>query len=136
MPCPVFYPIRESTERTRAGGRLPLIDEYAGFCMADGSSYTPDRDTLFRSCNHGYSQDACSRLPHESAQSCIRYSVVGRAPGLLEIVCVEESDYEPRRWHRLEYLVETAEIKGEAVTECIRAQAAAFCGSYVRHFPA
>lgn len=66
----------------------------------------------------------------------MRYSVLGRTPSTLKLVCVEEVDYEPKSWHRFEYLLDKAEVTGDVPTECIRAQAVAFCQAYVRHFPA
>jgi hypothetical protein len=136
MPCPAFHPTREVNERTRTGGRFPLINEYDGVCKVDGTPYTPDRDTLFRCCNHGYSGGACPRIPSEAAHSSLRYSILVRGKDSLQVMCVEETDYEPRKWHTFEYVVETAEVKCDALTDCMRAQAAAFCLAYVRRFPA
>jgi hypothetical protein len=135
MPCPVFYPTSQVSEPTRTGGRLPLINEYEGVCKADAEPYTPDPDTLFRCCNHGYSRGACSRIPLDAAQSSVRYSILGRRDASLQVMCVEETNHEPQKWHRFEYVVETAEVKCDSLTECMRAQAAAFCLAYVRRFP-
>jgi hypothetical protein len=136
MPCPFFQPTREVHEPTYRSGRLPLIDEYDGICRATEQPYPPDRETLFRCCNHGYSTGTCLRIPADAGRSSIRYSILGRTPVSLEIICVEETNYEPQRWHKFEYLVETAEVKSDELTECIRAQAIAFCRAYIRHFPA
>ena len=137
MPCPVFRPTRVVDERIYTNGRLPLIDEYEGICTAPGGSLAPDRETLFRCCNHGYSHGACSRLPSQAKFSCMRYSVLSRTPHSLHIICVEEINHEPRQWHRLEYLIDQADLRldlqGCPPTECVRAQAVAFCRAYVRH---
>jgi hypothetical protein len=104
-------------------------------CQADEQPYTPDRDTLFRCCNHGYSHGACSRIPPEVAQSSVRYTILGRRGTSLQVMCVEEMNYEPHRWHKFEYSVDTAEVNCDALTECMRAQARAFCLAYIRRFP-
>jgi hypothetical protein len=116
-------------------GRLPLIDEYDGLCAAENVLYVPDRETLFRCCNHGYSQSSCPRFPPAEELSCLRYSVVRRTPDTLEIICVEEAEHEPLRWHKIEYLLEQSELRGDVPSECIRAQAIAFCQAYVRRLP-
>lgn len=135
MPCPVFHPIRVVDQPLYRSGRFPLIDEYEGVCTAQSDSHIPDRETLFRSCNHGYCQASCSRFPEDQTIACLRYSVLRATAETLEIICVEEAEHEPRRWHRFEYLLEGAEVKGDVPTECIRAQAIAFCQAYVRRLP-
>src|ERR1700761_3358554 len=125
MPCPVFSPTRVVDDPLYRGGRLPLIDEYEGICTAQHESPGPNRETLFRFCNHGYSQGHCPRFPASEDTSCVRYSIASRTAYSLEVICVEEAHHEPQRWHKFEYLLDRSEMRGNIPTECIRAQAVA-----------
>lgn len=132
MPCPVFCPTRVADRSLQLLGRLPLIDQYEGICTAHSEPYAPDQQTLFRYCNQGYSNGCCSRYPIHEEISCLRYSITRRTSEALQVICVEETAHEPRRWHHFEYLLQASDLKGEAPTECMRAQAIAFCQSYLR----
>lgn len=132
MPCPVFLPTRVVQQPRHQLGRLPLIDEYTGTCTAHPDGFAPDPETLFRFCNHGYSQGSCPRYPLQDAVSCLRYTITARTCDVLEGICVEEAAHTPLRWHRFIYLLQAQDLKDDLPTECIRAQAIAFCQAYVR----
>lgn len=132
MSCPAFCPTRVSDQPLYKSGRLPLIDQYEGFCMASGEAHVPDRETLFRCCNHGYSQNTCARFPAAETRSCLRYTVLRSTPDALEIMCVEECNHEPKHWRRLEYHLDSTQLRGDVSTDCMRAQAIAFCEAYLR----
>jgi hypothetical protein len=134
MPCPVFFPTRVAEQPAHQFGRLPLIDQYMGTCMARPDGYEPDSETLFRSCNHGYSQESCPRYPLQQV-ACLRYTITARSSEVLEGICIEEDAHTPQRWHRFVYLLQMGDLQGDVPTECMRAQAIAFCEAYVRHLP-
>lgn len=132
MPCPVFSPTRVAAQSPQQLGRLPLIDAYEGMCTAQPDGYVPGGETLLKRCNHGYSNTSCSRYPAGEELSCLRYSILKRTADSLEVICIEEAAHEPRRWHVFEYLLQAADLRGVVPTECMRAQAIAFCQAYVR----
>jgi hypothetical protein len=102
-----------------------------GTCTAHPDGYEPDPETLLRYCNHGYSQDCCPRYPLQQA-ACLRYTITARSGDMLEGICVEETAHTPQRWHRFVYLLHLQDLQGDVPTECMRAQAIAFCQAYLR----
>jgi hypothetical protein len=135
MACPYFEPheLARTPQHTRA--RLPLIDEYDGLCRAAAGSVPAPSERRFRCCNHGYSHGLCEIFPSADARSCFRYTVVRQSAAGLEIVCIEEQDYTPLRWYPTHYSLSTGQLEPEVADACMRAQALAFCRSYLARFP-
>ena len=117
------------------GARLPLIDEYGGLCHATAEPIAVPAELRFRCCNHGYSRGCCSRFPLGEHRSSLRYDVVLRTETTLELICIEEEDYAPLRWHPVQYVLANGILQPELPDVCIRAQAIAFCRSYLQRFP-
>ncbi len=134
MPCPCFEPERIAPEREHPQARLPLFDEYDGLCHATGNVFSAPAALRFRCCNHGYSRALCEHFPPGEPRSALRYDVLRRTPGSLEVMCIEERDYAPLRWHQVEYLIETGLLKPEVCDACARAQLLAFCRGYLARF--
>jgi hypothetical protein len=135
MPCPLFSPSRLRSPQTFEKVRLPLIEEYDGTCKTTGAA-VPE-GMLHACCNHGYARGICHQFPAQEERAAIRYTVVERTSDALELLCVEEARHEPVRWFKVEYLVSTGEVRGDwnSGDNCLRAQAEAFCRSYVARFP-
>ena len=115
---------------------MPLLHEYDGLChAAEGATGVP-AEFRFKCCNHGYSRGCCSRFPETELRSGFRYTVVGRTSTGLEVMCVEEQQFAPLRWHSVEFLVEGERLEPELSDRCMRAQVLAFCRSYLKRFPA
>jgi len=133
MPCPFFEP-RTPVRTSTPGGRLPLIDEYDGLCHAGPAPGAAPEAIRFRFCNHGNSQGSCSCFPTTEERSCLRYEVIGREPGALRVLCIEEKNYAPMRWFAIRYAINEAQIEPELADLCVSAQVLAFCRSYLSHF--
>lgn len=118
-----------------ASARLPLIDEYDGLCRAQPEPVAAPTELRFRCCNHGYSQGLCEILPVAGARSCFRYTVLAHSSAGLEIICIEEQNYAPLRWHPTQYRLATGGLEPDLADHCMRAQALAFCRSYLERFP-
>ncbi|HTU44246.1 MAG TPA: hypothetical protein VMF91_04255 [Bryobacteraceae bacterium] len=118
-----------------ASARLPLLDEYDGVCRAQPEPVPAPAEHRFRCCNHGYSQGLCEILPVAAAHCCFRYTVLAHSSAGLEIICIEEQNYAPLRWHPTQYRVATGCLEPELADVCMRAQALAFCRSYLARFP-
>ncbi len=136
MPCPYFEPQRVASDPQHATARLPLLEEYDGLCHALGEPLGVAPTLRFQYCNHGYSRGSCERFPAGETRSGVRYTVVRQTAAALEILCVEERDYAPLRWHSLQYFFDTECIDPELPDHCIRAQILAFCRSYRKRFSA
>jgi|SRR5579875_247561 len=134
MPCPYFEPLAKVTDGGHSSARLPLMDEYDGVCRAGAEFVAAPAERRFRCCNHGYSRGLCEILPVGDARSCFRYTVVGESAAGLEIICIEEQDYAPLRWQMTQYLAATGRLEPEVADQCMRAQALAFCRSYLERF--
>ena len=134
MPCPYFEPQQATHQPQHASARLPLLDEYDGLCHATEEAAAVPGDVRFRCCNHGYSRGFCQRLPALENLSGLRYSILRRTDALLEVLCIEEQDYAPLRWHSIQYFFEGGRIEPEPLNLCIRAQVLAFCRSYLKRF--
>lgn len=135
MACPYFEPQRAVVPAGQARARLPLIEEQDGLCRAGAEAAAVSDERRFRCCNHGYSQGVCEILPAGAARSSFRYTVVKQSAAALDILCIEEEEYTPRRWHAAQYATESGSLTPELENSCMRAQALAFCRSYLRHFP-
>ena len=134
MPCPYFEPQRVVANSRYSNARLPLIHEYEGVCHAKAAPENAPEALRFRYCNHGYSRGACECFPAAETRSCLRYTVVRRTATILEFICVEEQDHAPLRWQTLEYVLASGELSPEIGELCMRAQALAFCRSYLKQF--
>jgi len=135
MPCPHFEPQIVVARPERVGARLPLIDEYDGLCHATPEELAVPAELRFRCCNHGYSRGCCERIPLGEHRSSLRYDVVRRTTTTLELICIEEEDYAPLRWRSVKYVVANDSLRPEVDDHCVRAQAIAFCRSYLQRFP-
>lgn len=135
MPCPYFEPQAVAAQPRHSNARLPLIDEYDGSCRAAPEPITVPGERRFACCNHGYSRGCCELFPPVEARSSFRYTVVARSATGLEILCIEEQDYAPVRWHSTHYFPASGRLEPEVADSCMRAQALAFCHSYVERFP-
>lgn len=134
MPCPYFEPQGVARDPQHANARLPLLDEYDGLCHASEEPLAIPLALRFRCCNHGYSHGCCERFPKSELRSGLRYDVVRRSATALEIICVEEQQYAPWRWHSVRYFFEGERMEPEVADVCMRAQLLAFCRSYLKRF--
>jgi hypothetical protein len=134
MPCRFFEPQRVAADARHPRTRLPLIDEYDGFCHAAPERVAVPEELRFRSCNHGYSRGTCAHFPESQALSGFRYTVLRCDAVALEILCVEERDYAPARWFPVRFLIAEQRLDTDTYDACVRAQAMAFCRSYLARF--
>ena len=135
MPCPFFEPRALATAPEHRSARLPLFDEYDGDCRSASEAFPVPPPQRFRYCNHGYSRHSCEHFPAAETRSSFRYAVIRHSSAALEIVCIEEQDYAPLRWHPAQYSPATGQFEPELADLCMRAQALAFCRSYLERFP-
>lgn len=71
-------------------------------------------------------------FPAGEARSAYRYSITRRGAEVLELICVEECDHTPARWFPLQYQIAESAVSGASLNECMKAQARAFCVSYLK----
>jgi hypothetical protein len=134
MPCPYFAPRSIAARPQNPNARLPLIDEYEGWCHAGSEPIEAPAELRFRFCNHGYSKGCCERFPSREARSSLRYHVANAVDNTLELVCIEEQNYAPIRWRKFQYSSGSQRLEPEPEDACTQAQAIAFCESYLRRF--
>jgi hypothetical protein len=77
-------------------GRAPLGAMFEGQCEQNG----PGEGRL---CNFGYARGVCGHFPEGSIADAIRFSVVGKKRGAVQIVWVLERDHAPVEHGLLEY---------------------------------
>jgi hypothetical protein len=118
----------------RPNARLPLIDEYDGLCHAGPETVAVPAGLRFRCCNQGYSRKSCDHFPPAEVRSGLRYSIVRQTAAALELLYIEEQDYAPLRWQRVQYFIESAKLEPQLSDDCARAQILAFCRSYLQRF--
>lgn len=135
MPCPYFEPLQIAADPKYRHARLPLIDEYDGQCHAQPEPAAAPHALRFCCCNHGYSARSCDRFPAHEQRSAMRFHMARNTGASLEILCVEEADHVPVRWYSVQYFPERDQLDPEIRDTCVRAQIAAFCRSYLAHFP-
>jgi hypothetical protein len=136
MACPLFEPQHVASSPKYPKSRLPLIDEYDGLCRAGTTAQPVPADSRFECCNHGYSQHRCDLFSAgEDQPHCLRYSVVERGPSTLSVMVVEEREYAPLAWHKVDYSIPRDEMVSQIDDVCVRAQALAFCRSLLKRFP-
>jgi hypothetical protein len=132
MACPYFEPTRPLASGYPPGGRSPLIDLYEGNCCAAPQPVPAPEDRLVTCCNQGYPCGRCAYLPATETRSALRYSVVSCDAERIEILCIEEADHAPLRWHTIRYDIVSGELEPDAADACMRAQVIAFCTSFLR----
>ena len=135
MPCPYFEPQAVAEHPRHSSARLPLIDEYDGSCRAAPEPMPVPAERRFPCCNHGYSRGCCEHFPAAEVRSSFRYAVIAHSAAALEILCIEEQNYTPTRWHSTHYYPESGRLEPEVADACMHAQALAFCHSYLQRFP-
>jgi hypothetical protein len=131
MPCPFFEPLSAVLSSRFAGVRLPLIDEYSGLCHSACENPVAVDAAHRLQCNHGYASGACPRFPPNAASSAMRYSVAGRTDLEITLVWLEEQGHSPLRWGSLRYSIAEDALSPLDLTPPIRAQALAFCRSFL-----
>jgi hypothetical protein len=134
MPCPFFAPRNIVAKQQNVNARLPLLDEYDGLCHARPEPIEAPAELRFRYCNHGYSKGSCDRFPSGEVRSSVRYDVLRQSRSALELVCIEEQNYAPLRWHTIQYFLGRERLEPEVDDVCTQAQAIAFCRSYLSRF--
>jgi hypothetical protein len=136
MPCPYFEPREPVPEPTRLNARLPLIDEFDGFCHAIPTApHSVPPDARFRLCNHGNARGQCPNFPAHDNRSSYRYEVLRRSVAHLDLLFVEESLYTPVSWHRLAFDISAQSLAPEPSDLCRRSQLLAFCRSFLYRYP-
>jgi hypothetical protein len=134
MPCPYFDPQRVAA--SAAGqARLPLIDEYDGFCRAASSPVAVPIEMRFACCNQGNSRGVCVHFPAGEQRSALRYQIIQRSRESFDLIALEERDYTPLAWRQVRYFLLSDRFEPEPADLCQRAQMRAFCRSYLARFP-
>ena len=133
MACPYFEPTGtlEDHDRWSVAPRLPLGAAGDGLCHAGAQSSRPDEDTLRSYCNRGYARLGCPHYRGDAADA-LRYSIEFDRDGILGIIFVEERNYGPAAFGRVEYRQDTGEVSGEMTDPILRAQVRAYAASYLR----
>jgi hypothetical protein len=131
MPCPFFEPRLALSSPRFTGVRLPLIDEYSGFCHSAAENAVAVDAAQRPQCNHGYASGLCPRFPPSAAPSAMRYSVAGRTAEEITLVWLEEQEHSPLRWGSLRYSIAEDVLSPLDLTPAIQAQALAFCRSFL-----
>ncbi len=134
MPCPFFEPVSVSGSPEQPGSRLPLIDEYDGFCHAKHESFPVEQDLRYRYCNHGYSRGACPHFPAEDARCATRFDIRRVEESEVQLLWIEERAYAPASWRTISYRIDSGALIPDLPDECSHAQALAFCRSYLSRF--
>jgi hypothetical protein len=128
MACPFFEPLAPVLHPESRNGRLPLIQEYEGTCHASGTGTNASGSV----CNHGYAQGQCERYPNSEPSVALRYSVLHRNGGELQLMCIAEENHSPVRSMRLHFSSDLNGITERDLEACLMAQAVAFGRSYLR----
>jgi len=137
MPCPYFEPQQIATDAQHTGGRLPLFDEYDGWCHANGERQPALRAVHFSGCNHGNPDSGCAMLPTGENRHHRRFHLQGKAGtdgSVLEILVLDVKDYAPVRAHVVRYSRVDEQLEPEGLDACERAQVLAFCRGYLGRF--
>src|SRR5438128_1799213 len=127
MACPFFEPLAPVVHPESRNGRLPLIQEYEGVCHASGTETIASGSV----CNHGYAQGQCERYPNSEPSVALRYSVLHRKGGELQVMCIAEENHSPVRSMRLHFSSDLNGITERDLEACLMAQAVAFSRSYL-----
>jgi hypothetical protein len=138
MPCPYFEPQQVAKDGQDIHGRLPLFDEYNGWCHGSGQAQPVPAAVRFSGCNHGHPDSGCTVFPAGESRRNRRFHLGGKTSndGLtLEILVLEIENHTPVRSHSVRYSKADEHLEPEVQDECERAQVLAFCRSYLRRFP-
>ncbi|MBV9033463.1 MAG: hypothetical protein JO182_03125 [Acidobacteriaceae bacterium] len=138
MPCPYFEPQQIVTNGQRTGGRLPLFDEYDGWCHANGERQPALSSVRFSGCNHGNPDSGCPVLPAGENRRQRRFHLEGKTGtdgSALKVLVLEIKDYAPVHAHAVLYSRVDEHLEPEGLDTCERAQVLAFCRSYGERFP-
>jgi hypothetical protein len=140
MPCPFFEPRTIAATATFENGRLPLIDEYDGDCHLQGSHGAIDQSVRMLGCNHGNLGGVCCRLnAHfdvpQNHRAILRFHLQSRERDGVRVTVIEEDDFFPVRWSTIAFRLNAETFEPEIEDLCQRAQALAFCRSYLSRFP-
>ncbi len=138
MPCPYFEPQQIARNGEDLQGRLPLFDEYDGWCHANGLAQPVLPAFRFSGCNHGHPDNTCPALPAERSRRQRRFHTGDEAKddGLnLKIFVLEIENHVPIRSYSVLYSKTNENLEPETPDHCERAQILAFCHSYCRRFP-
>jgi hypothetical protein len=139
MACPFFEP--DQPVEMQHPFRLPLIDEYTGYCHLRGSAVTREANPRLRllGCNHGNLQRVCAFLNQQDGSGArgrpARFSVRRRGADRLWVLFVEEENGRPYAWQEFEYHPQDGSVLPDLVDACRRAQLLAFCRSYLTRYP-
>jgi hypothetical protein len=114
---------------------LPLIDEFDGVCRAAMEPLPVPQASRMRLCNHGNVRGQCAQFPADEKRTSIRFDVLRRSASNLDLLYVEESLYMPLLWRPLTFLIDSERLDPDPPDACQRAQALAFCRSYLRRYP-
>jgi hypothetical protein len=134
MACPYFEPQRVVMEPTHFNARLPLIEEFDGVCRAQADPLPVPAGARLRLCNHGNACGQCGHFPADSSCSSVRFEVLRRSPGGLDLLFVKESRYTPISWDRVTFSASPERLEPEPLDVCQHAQLLAFCRSYLRRY--
>jgi hypothetical protein len=137
MPCPYFEPQRVARDGQTIHGRLPLFDEYDGWCHRSGQAQPVSLAVRFSGCNHGYPDSGCTRLLLGENRRNRRFHTRGKMGDgpTLEVLVLEIEDGTPVCSHSVLYSNIEEHLEPEIQDCCERAQVLAFCRSYFRRFP-
>lgn len=127
MSCPYFEPTEPTSEPVFRNARLPLIEQYDGFCHAHPELVHSTESC----CNHGYARGQCERLPAEEKNKAHRFSLIRQGPDELELLFIGEEEYSPVFSRQLHFSVAGNCLKEHDLDCCVAAQAVAFCRSYL-----
>jgi hypothetical protein len=139
MPCPYFEPQQIARNGQDLQGRLPLFDEYDGWCCAHSPAQPVPAAFRFSGCNHGHADNGCTAFPAEEGRRHRRFHPVGKTKengSTLEVLVLEIENYAPLRSYSVLYSTTDEHLEPEGQDRCERAQILAFCRSYLRRFPA
>jgi hypothetical protein len=138
MPCPYFEPQQVARDGQAIHGRLPLFDEYNGWCHRSGQVQPIPLAVRFSGCNHGHPDSGCTLLLPGENRCNRRFHVRGKTGGdrpTLEVLILEIQDGTPVRSHAVLYSKADERLEPDIQDPCERAQVLAFCRSYFRRFP-
>jgi hypothetical protein len=138
MPCPYFEPRQVARDGQDIQGRLPLFDEYDGWCHASGLAQPVPPALRFSGCNHGHPDSGCTVFPPGESRRHRRFHLAGKSSNdesMLEILVLEIESHTPVRSYSVLYSRADEHLEPEAQDECERAQLLAFCRSYLKRFP-
>jgi hypothetical protein len=105
-------------------GRAPLGAIFEGECERRGAGEP-------RLCNFGYARGLCAEFPAASAADAVRFSVSGKAGGIVKIVWILEKDHAPLEHGSLEYAESTGAFEVEP-SGVLAVQARVFVENYLR----